>query len=128
MKLRQWREKRKVLAMDVAVELKKVFPGMDASLICKAEQPERYGVQLTQAAEWLVQDAFHIPASEQVFDRRPTDRHRLKESVFCRLASGQKDALTSAFKADGWESVNEGLNHLINQYLKSKEEKKVESA
>lgn len=122
MKLRAWRSRHGVLARDVAVELQKVYPGMDASLICKAEQPERYGVELTRDAEWMVQDAFKIPASEDVFERRPTDRHRLKESCFCRLASGRKQILQAAFQADGWETINEGLNHLINAYLNSKEE------
>lgn len=121
MNTKLFREKKGISVRTMAEAMKPVFPGMDAPLLAKTENPDRYGVQLTREAEWLIRDSFQeLPCREVSVARQP-DGHRLKERVSCRVATGSKQILIERFRQDGFKDVNEGLNHLINQYLFGKE-------
>lgn len=58
MNLRNYRKKKALTGADICKALKPVYPKVAPPTITMAEQPEKYGVQLTDKAEQLIQQQY----------------------------------------------------------------------
>lgn len=119
--LHNYRTRKNLTLNQIAEELRKNYDGVDASLISKVENPSKYAVMLIPAAQLDLIDAF---AFESVKDEpiiRRQDNRVLKARVQCRMTEAKKERLLSVFQQEGFADVQSGMNHIINLYLKSKE-------
>lgn len=98
---------------DVIKVVREQYRGFDKSLLSKVENPDRYGVRLVTGAERHLLENITNTAPEI----RKRDGHRFTCRVACRLPQGKFDELQRKLRKDGFETVQEGLNELIERYL-----------
>lgn len=101
----------------VTAEVKGMYPKFDRYLMSKVVHGTRYGIRLRSDAEKAVYTAMLGEASES----RRSDGHLKTGRVSCRLTSEQKEALQTAFRADGYETMQDGIAWLIEKYMKEHE-------
>lgn len=99
MNLVTFRRRNKITAMDCVEALRPEYPGIDKTLISKLEHPEKYGAQLTPAAQRALSTAFREAAD----GRRSgaTDRHKLRRRAAVRLTDEQWSVLQLALRITG---------------------------
>ena len=112
--VKNFREERGVTAKQMVDVIREQYPKYDIRLHIKVERPEEYGVRLVNDAERLLEEAFAHTAPRP---RRP-DRRRLPKRIQCRLSTTHYERLQKAFREEGFETIQQGLQHLILRYLK----------
>jgi len=116
LEVKNFRELRGLMVGDIVAVMKEQYPKYDKHLHSKVERPEEYGVRLVNDAERLLEEAFAETAPKP---RRP-DRRRLPNKVQCRLSKAEFDRLQHALKADGFDTIQAGMTHVIRFYLGGK--------
>lgn len=111
--VKQFREERGIGMLEAVSIIKEIHPGMDKPLLCKVENPDKYGVRLTTSAEQALEDAFTTTAPKV---RKP-DKRRKPMRIQCRLSKGQFELLQQALNKDGYTTMQEGISALIERYL-----------
>lgn len=111
--LRTFRESRNLNARDMVDVVRQDYPGYDRSLQSKAENPDYYGVRLVAGAEKLLEESFTKTAPET----KKRDRHRMPRRIQCRMTQAKFAVLQLKFQDDGFETMQEGIAHLIDKYL-----------
>lgn len=113
--VKQFREERDVSQIAAANVIKEIHPGMDKHLLSKVENPDKYGIRLTNSAERALEDAF--PTT--VIKARRADRHRNKKKVQCRMSERLYERLQRALNKAGYNTMQDGLEFIINSWLES---------
>lgn len=90
------------------------YAGFDKSLLSKAENSERYGIQLTPGA---------MATLYKTFDPEKTtaprkDTHRLRHAVRARLTDHDFSLLQQRVRADGYATMQDWLADRISSQLK----------
>ena len=119
--LHNYRTRKGLTLNQIASELQKNYDGVDASLISKVENPSKYAVMLIPAAQLDLIDAFAFETIQDEPIIRRQENRVLKARVQCRMTEAKKERLLSVFQQEGFYDVQSGMNHIINLYLKSKE-------
>ena len=119
--LHNYRTRKGLTLNQIASELQKNYDGVDASLISKVENPSKYAVMLIPAAQLDLIDAFAFETIQDEPIIRRQENRVLKARVQCRMTEAKKERLLSVFQQEGFSDVQSGMNHIINLYLKSKE-------
>lgn len=119
--LNNYRTRKGLTLNQIAEELRKNYDGVDASLISKVENPSKYAVMLIPAAQLDLIDAFAFESMQDEPIIRRQENRVLKARVQCRMTEAKKERLLSVFQQEGFADVQSGMNHIINLYLKSKE-------
>lgn len=111
--VKQFREERNISQEQAARVLRENYPGMDKHLLSKVENPDRYGIRLTNGAEQALEDAF---ATTAVKARKP-EKRRKPIKIQCRLTKGRFERLQRALNAAGYDTMQDGLEFIINSWL-----------
>ena len=93
---------------DKAELLKARYAGMDMYLLSKAQNPGKYGVQLTKEASRMISDA------PENADKRSKSRER---RLTVRMSQETLDGLESAKERLGYASFQEVVEKAIAEYL-----------
>lgn len=109
MNVREVREASGLQSKDFALIVKQEFPGYDRQLQGKVERPAKYGIRLTLRAEKVLREKLGL---------EPARKPEARRQVTCRMEPTQYDRLQQALKADGFETVQDGVSFLISQYLR----------
>lgn len=111
--LKEFRGERNITAGQVVEVLRAKYPKMDKHLYSKLEHPEDYGCRLMNEAEQLLEEAFQKTTLEA---HRPDRRKRLRAMLF-RPSNTKYERLQHKFHADGFETIQAGLEYLTDKYL-----------
>lgn len=112
MNVREVREASGLQSKEFALLIRREFPGYDRQLQGKVERPAKYGIRLTLRAEKVLREKLGL---------KPARKPETRRQVTCRMEPTQYDRLQQALKADGFETVQDGVGFLISQYIKRKE-------
>ena len=111
--LKGFRYEKGLSPRDIVDVVRLQYPGFDRSLCSKVENSERYGVRLVYGAEVMVEEIFGNHSA----NGKKRDLHRLRRRVQCRLPDAKYEALQRKLKNEGYETVQDLVNDLINKYL-----------
>ena len=111
--VKQFREEHGISQSEAVRVIRDVHPGMDKHLLCKAENPDRYGIRLTNSAEQALEDAFTTTA---VKARKP-EKRRKPMRIQCRLSKRQYERLQQALNAHGYDTMQKGIEAIISEWL-----------
>ena len=111
--VKQFREERGISQIAAANAIREYYPGMDKHLLSKVENPDKYGIRLTNGAEQALEDAF---ATTAVKARKP-EKRRKPIKIQCRLTKGRFERLQRALNAAGYDTMQDGLEFIINSWL-----------
>lgn len=98
---------------DAVAAIKEKYTGFDKQLLCKVENPDKYGVRLVNGTEQILEEAF--TATTQTA-RRP-EKRRLNKRVQCRMSETTLRRLQQAFRRNGFDTVQDGIAFIIDKYL-----------
>ena len=116
MDVKAFAEEHKIMDKDIISTIQSEFKKYDKHLHSKVKRPEEYGIRLVEDAELLIESAY---ATEPKTPRR-ADTHKLKCRVSCRLTKRKLKRLQQAFKGDGYDTIQDGLDFIIDKYLACK--------
>ena len=111
--VRQFRESRGITSKDMVEVAREQFPKYDKYLHSKVERPNDYGIRPVLALESAWESAF---ASTTPQCRRK-DNRRLKARIQCRMTEREYEALQRRFKAQGFDTMQDGVKYIIGRYL-----------
>lgn len=115
MDIQQFAEQNNLKDKDMVGVIQTEFPKYSKQIHSHVKN-QQCGITLVEKAVSLLTRTFSINAPEALRARK-SDRHKLTDKVSCRLEPGLKPLLQQRFREDGFETDNEGLKFLINQYL-----------
>lgn len=93
--------------------LRQSYPKMDKPLLSKTMN-EGYGVQLVPPALRSLAEHFDPDGWAK---RREGDRHKLKDSVRCRLTRREFEEFRAYYRRDGYPDAGACLRELIRAYI-----------
>lgn len=111
--VKQFRMERGLPAKQIVSVMKEQYPKYDKALHSKVERPEQYGIRLVSGAEKLLEAAFAGTAPAA----RKREKRRLPQRLQCRVSKRDYRRLQLALKADGFDTMQSGLAHIIHAYL-----------
>lgn len=114
--LKDIRERKKIPAKAMIKVVQALYPKYDKTIQSKCENGDVYGVRLQADAENAICDRF---APE--LKRKKKDGHRLTCRISCRLETAEWNALMKNIRADGYNTVQDWLTHIVRRYNKRKE-------
>ena len=98
---------------DMTAFLREEYPKLDKPLLSKCMN-EGYGIQLRPEAAKALAQRFDPEGWE---NRREKDRHKLKDSVRCRLTREEFEEFSSYYRRDGFPDAAACVRSLIQQYI-----------
>lgn len=124
-------------AKEIVSIVRAKYRGFDKPLLSKAENAEKYGVQLTPEALRLVVEEYapellsaDVPANiAAVTEDKPRaapkrrDTHRLKRSIRCRLEEDDYARLMAYIREKGFDTVQSWLTHTVRKLIKTTTER-----
>lgn len=119
--VKEFAETRGLKTKEVVDVIRSEFRGYDKHLHSKVAHPDKYGVRLIETDEQLVLAAFE--KTPLTLHRKETRRKPYR--VQCRLSKSVLRRLQQAIKSDGYSTMQDGLTHVIMEYLGRKEVAKV---
>lgn len=114
--MKEFRESRKLSPREIVEVVQEDAPRFDRYLLSKCEHPEKYGIRLLNEIEQNLAEAFPPTAPEA---RKP-DRRKNPCRLYCRVGKPVYERLQRALRADGFETVQAGLNYIIGKYLEGR--------
>lgn len=111
--VKQFREERGISQVAAVNAIREYYPGMDKPLLSKVENPDKYGIRLTNGAEQALEDAF---ATTAVKARKP-EKRRKPMRIQCRLSKRQYERLQQALNAHGYDTMQKGIEAIISEWL-----------
>ena len=115
--LKGLRTSRNIPAKEMVNVVKALYPKYDKTIQSKCENGNVYGVRLQSDAEDAICEKF---APE--LKRKKKDGHRLTCRISCRLETAEWNALMKNIRADGYNTVQDWLTHIVRRYNKRKEQ------
>ncbi len=115
MDIQQFAEQNNIKDKDMVGVIQTEFPKYSKQIHSHVKN-QQTGITLVEKAAMLLARTFSISAPEALRARK-SDRHKLTDKVSCRLKPGRKGVLQQRFREDGFETDQEGMAFLINQYL-----------
>lgn len=118
--IKEFRESRKLSPREIVEVVQEDAPRFDRYLLSKCEHPDKYGIRLLNEIEQNLAEAFPptVPGA-----RKP-DRRKNPCRLYCRVGKPVYERLQRALRADGFETVQAGLNYIIGKYLEGRKEDK----
>lgn len=98
---------------DMVDFLREEYPKLDKPLLSKCMN-DGYGIQLRPEAARILAQRFDPEGWE---NRREKDRHKLKDSVRCRLTREEFEEFSSKYRADGYRDANAWIHAAILRYI-----------
>lgn len=98
--------------------LREEYPKLDKPLLSKCMN-DGYGVQLKPDALRTLGQRFDPDGWE---GRREKDRHKLKDSVRCRLTREEFEEFSACYRRDGYSDAGACVRDLIRHYIRQSEE------
>ena len=114
--LKGLRTSKNIPAKEMVKVVKALYPKYDKTIQSKCENGDVYGVRLQADAENAICDRF---APE--LKHKKKDSHRLTCRISCRLETAEWNALMKNIRADGYNTVQDWLTHIVRRYNKRKE-------
>lgn len=111
--VKTFRAERGISQPDAVRVIREIHPGMDKHLLSKVENPDRYGVRLTNSAEQALEDAFTTTACKP---RKPEAR-RKPMRIQCRMSKAQYERLQQALNRAGYDTIQRGIEAIISEWL-----------
>ena len=100
---------------ELVEEIQTLYPKFDKTVLCKAKNPEAYGVELCDEA---LKHLWQTYAPEEYAKRkRQSDGHRLTKRLQCRLEDDLYERFIEKSRADGYSNSNDCITDLIRDYL-----------
>lgn len=115
--LKHLRISKDIPAKEMVAVVKAIYPKYDKTIQSKCENGNVYGVRLQPDAENAICSKF---APE--LKRKNKDGHRLTCRISCRLETVEWNALMKNIRADGYNTVQDWLTHIVRRYNKRKEQ------
>lgn len=116
--LKEWRHSHCVNRIEAAETLKPYFPGMDAELLGKAEEPFLYGVELIKEAQDVLRVHYKLrPHIGPDGTPRDSSGHRYTESVKVRMPIEMKLQVKTMIRDMGYDTMQDYLYDLILEDL-----------
>lgn len=116
--MKEFRESRKLSPREIVEVVQEDAPRFDRYLLSKCEHPEKYGIRLLNEIEQNLAEAFPLTVPEA---RKP-ERRKNPCRLYCRVGKPVYERLQRALRADGFETVQAGLNYIIGKYLEGRNE------
>ena len=113
LQVKVFREEHDISQNEAAKIIKEVHPGMDKHLLSKVENPDKYGVRLTNSAEQVLEDAFTTTAAKAC----TPEKRRKPMRIQCRLSKRQYERLQQALNAHGYDTMQKGIEAIISEWL-----------
>ena len=98
---------------DMVTLLREEYPKLDKPLLSKCMN-DGYGIQLKPDALRTLGQRFDPDGWE---NRRSKDRHKLKDSVRCRLTRREFEEFSAYYRRDGYSDAGACLHALIGAYI-----------
>lgn len=114
--MKEFREGLNLSQRDIIDVVQESAPGFDKYLLSKVERPEKYGIRLLNGIEKDLLEAYPQTAPRP---RKP-DRRKNPCRLYCRVGKPVYERLQRALRADGFETVQAGLNYIIGKYLEGR--------
>ena len=114
--MKEFRESRKLSPREIVEVVQEDAPRFDRYLLSKCEHPEKYGIRLLNGIEKDLLEAYPQTAPQP---RKP-DRRKNPCRLYCRVGKHVYERLQRALRADGFETVQAGLNFIIGKYLEGR--------
>lgn len=111
--VKEFREARGLQGKQIVEVMREKYPKYDKTIHSKVERPEEYGIRLLCEAENLIEEAFAGTAVQA----KKRDGRRLPCRVQCRMSKARFERLQQALRAEGFETVQAGVAHIIARYL-----------
>ena len=111
--VKQFREQRGISQIEAVRVIQEIHPGMDKPLFSKVENPDKYGIRLTNSAEQALEDAFPTTVLKA---RKPENRRKPKRVQF-RISKTKFERLQRALNAHGYDTMQDGLEFIVNSWL-----------
>lgn len=106
---------------ELVEEIQKIYPKFDKTVLCKAKNPDAYGVEICDKA---LKHLWKTYAPEEYAKRkRHSDGHRLTKRLHCRLDDETYESFIGRSREDGYKDTNECLTALIKDYLSQNHKK-----
>ena len=116
--LREWRHGHCVNRVEAVEALKPIFPGMDAELMAKAEEPYTYGVTLIKEAEAVLLAHYKLrPSVGRDGLPRDSSGHKYTERMLVRMPMQMKLQLKGMIRHMGYETMQDYLYDLLLEEL-----------
>ena len=101
---------------DIVCLVKTSYPKYDKYLHSKTKRPDEYGICLVNEAKELIKSVY----GEKPQEPRRADKHRLQHKAQCRMTKSKFRRLQLCFKKDGYNTMQSGMDFIINEYLKER--------
>lgn len=110
--VKDFREQRSLSVKQVVEVVKESAPAFDRYLLCKVENPEKYGVRLLDGIEQNLKDAFAQP-------KKPVKKDQRKKpcKLTFRLGKMKMRRLQQAAFSEGFETMQACLEHVVTSWL-----------
>lgn len=97
--------------------IRDLCPGYDKTLHSKVKKPEKYGIRHIKEVERLL---MALSLGDAAKPRR-SDNRRLQGKITYRISNDRLRLLQQALKADGFDTMQGGMEYLVKSYLDSKD-------
>ena len=110
-----------VPARELVSTVQTIFPKFDKTVLSKAENADKYGVEIGREAMKLLWETYAPEEYEK--RKRHMDGHKLTKRLYCRLDDEAYEEFITRSREDGFKDSNECLTALIREYLSKNHEK-----
>ena len=126
MDIRAYRTSKGKTTREVVQAMQLHFPKYSGPVNTAVENPDRYGVRLTEQAESLLVEAFGAATPCEPEKRPRSDRHKLKGRLSVRTTKALEKRFRKAIQARGYRSTQEALTAIVIAWLEQEERKNEE--
>lgn len=111
--VKQFRESRGITSKEMVEVAREQYPKYDKYLQSKLEKPHEYGIRPLLALESAWEAAFTSTTPNCI----KRDNRKLKARIQCRMTEREFEQLRRKFRLNGFDTMQDGLKHIINKYL-----------
>ena len=100
---------------ELVEEIQKIYPKFDKTVLCKAKNPDAYGVEICDEA---LKHLWQTYAPEEYAKRkRHSDGHKLTKRLSCRVDDETYEKFIKICREEQFLSTNECLSYLVYKYV-----------
>lgn len=111
--LRELRLSRKLPAKDMVSVVQELYPKYDKTMQSKCERGDEYGIQIRKDA----MEALYAQFAPELLKKKK-DGHKYTCRISCRLPDEDYADLQEFIRADGFDTMQSWLTHIVRRYLK----------